>query len=418
MLNIQEQNEVKQILKDLLRIESVQPQGDETLVVQYIQELFQKEDIKIQRVAKEENRQNLIATIKGGAKPPILLLSHVDVVPPQGEWRYPPFSAHEDENGVIWARGALDTKHLTAMEIMAMLKLVRQGKSFNRDIVLVASADEESGSHCGMKFLREEHPELIPTGAFTISEGGGFVILTNGKKFRTCTCGEKGDAAVGVTAYKSEEFNIFDVKTHSSYGMLSAINALSAYKSDETLCKVTQSFKEKTQEQDFECNTLKNLWEYSTKHDLQIAAFDVSYTQENINEDAVIKTGFKFIPGITKEVIYEIYLRLLKGTNAGFNLDSFEEGFESTLNSDFVDNLIDKADKFDPGSQFLPMLALGRTDGRFVRENVYGFSPMLEDLPFGEVLKKVHGVDECITVNSLIYGTNVIYSAINEICFD
>ncbi|MEG0020176.1 MAG: hypothetical protein RR728_06485, partial [Oscillospiraceae bacterium] len=198
----------------------------------------------------------------------------------------------------------------------------------------------------------------------------------------------------------------------------SAINALSAYKSDETLCKVTQSFKEKTQEQDFECNTLKNLWEYSTKHDLQIAAFDVSYTQENINEDAVIKTGFKFIPGITKEVIYEIYLRLLKGTNAGFNLDSFEEGFESTLNSDFVDNLIDKADKFDPGSQFLPMLALGRTDGRFVRENVYGFSPMLEDLPFGEVLKKVHGVDECITVNSLIYGTNVIYSAINEICFD
>ncbi|MEG0090267.1 MAG: hypothetical protein RSA20_00455, partial [Oscillospiraceae bacterium] len=84
MLNIQEQNEVKQILKDLLRIESVQPQGDETLVVQYIQELFQKEDIKIQRVAKEENRQNLIATIKGGAKPPILLLSHVDVVPPQG----------------------------------------------------------------------------------------------------------------------------------------------------------------------------------------------------------------------------------------------------------------------------------------------------------------------------------------------
>ncbi|MEG0020410.1 MAG: M20/M25/M40 family metallo-hydrolase, partial [Oscillospiraceae bacterium] len=164
MLNIQEQSEVKQILKDLLRIESVQPQGDETLVVQYIQELFQKEDIKIQRVAKEENRQNLIATIKGGAKPPILLLSHVDVVPPQGEWRYPPFSAYEDENGVIWARGALDTKHLTAMEIMAMLKLVRQGKSFNRDIVLVASADEESGSHCGMKFLREEHPELIPTG--------------------------------------------------------------------------------------------------------------------------------------------------------------------------------------------------------------------------------------------------------------
>lgn len=418
MLNKQEQQELKQIFKDLIMIQSVQPEGNETLVSNYLERLLKKEGIQTATCHKDKKRKNFIATIKGNDKPAILLLSHVDVVPPVGEWKYPPFSAHEDENGTIWGRGALDTKQITAMEVMAMIKLKRKGKAFNRDIVLIASADEESGSGCGMKFLREEHPELIPTGAYTISEGGGFVIMQDGRKFRTCTCGEKGDAPVEVTVHKDENFNIFDVKTHSSYKHLDVINSLSAYKSEETLCKVTKRFKEVTIPSDFQNATLKNLWEYSTKHDLQIPAFDEHYDSYNIHRDISVKTGFKFIPDTRKELIYEIYLRLLNGKNAHFDMLSFEEGFESTLESDFIENLIDKANKLDPGSRFLPMIALGRTDGRFVRENVYGFSPLLEDLPFKEVLKKVHGTDECITFASLVYGTEVIYSAMEEICFE
>ena len=58
------------------------------------------------------------------------------------------------------------------------------------------------------------------------------------------------------------------------------------------------------------------------------------------------------------------------------------------------------------------MIALGRTDGRFIRHNVYGYSPLLPDVPFSEVLKMIHGPNERITESSLSFGAEVLYRAI------
>lgn len=417
LLNEKEQLELIDIFKDLIKIQSVQPLGDESKVSDYIENLLNKEGIKTTTLYKEENRKNLVATIKGKEKPPIILLSHVDVVKANGNWKYDPFLAYE-EDGIIYGRGALDTKQLTAMQIISMLKLKRMEKEFNRDIVLIASADEEAGSNYGMKYLRENYPDIIPNGGFTISEGGGFVIESNGRKFRTCTCGEKGDSPVDINIKNTNKSNVFDVRNHSSYKCLDVINQLSKYKSEEKLCRVTERFRDITTDSDLKNKTLKDLWEYSTKHDLQIVSFSKEYDINNIHEDVQIKTSFKFIPGTSKDQIKEIYNSLLKNKDTVINIINFEEGYESILDSDFVENLIHKADLYDPNSIFLPMIALGRTDGRFIRENVYGFSPLLGDLPFSEVLKKVHGVDECITIDSLVYGANVIFSAIEEICFN
>ena len=80
------------------------------------------------------------------AGPPLILLSHLDVVGANAEeWKYPPFEGTIAE-GYLWGRGTIDTKQLTAMELMAMLMLAKQKFVPERDIYLIATADEESGA--------------------------------------------------------------------------------------------------------------------------------------------------------------------------------------------------------------------------------------------------------------------------------
>jgi acetylornithine deacetylase/succinyl-diaminopimelate desuccinylase-like protein len=92
-------------------------------------------------------RGNLIARWKGdGTLPPLLLYTHLDVVPAEPEyWTRPPF-AGEVADGFVWGRGALDMKSVAAMQLMTMLLLKRNPLPLRRDVIFAATADEEIDS--------------------------------------------------------------------------------------------------------------------------------------------------------------------------------------------------------------------------------------------------------------------------------
>jgi acetylornithine deacetylase/succinyl-diaminopimelate desuccinylase-like protein len=71
----------------------------------------------------------------------------------------------------------------------------------------------------------------------------------------------------------------------------------------------------------------------------------------------------------------------------------------------------------DPDCQTAPILLTGGTDSRFFRKMgsiCYGFQPMHSDLPYGEILKMIHGIDERISIENLVLGTSILYHLVKD----
>ncbi len=165
--------EAMDALEQYLRIDTSNPPGNETAGAQFLLQLLAKEGIQARLVGADPKRQSLYARLESGSnEKALLLLHHIDVVPPVvAEWTKPPFSGME-ANGYIWGRGALDIKSLGIAELMAMIDLERRKVPLTRDIVYLAAADEEAGGLRGVKELLEKNPELFENVGFVLNEGG------------------------------------------------------------------------------------------------------------------------------------------------------------------------------------------------------------------------------------------------------
>src|SRR3954471_11747512 len=141
------QNRASQYLLDLLRLDTTNPPGNETLVAEYLKHVADAEGIPCELVGPDPRRLNFIARLKGsGSGRPLLLMAHSDVVPAdRSQWSVEPFAA-KIKDGVVYARGAEDIKSLLAAELAVIVELKRGRVQLNRDVILLAEADEEAGS--------------------------------------------------------------------------------------------------------------------------------------------------------------------------------------------------------------------------------------------------------------------------------
>jgi len=175
--------ETLQHFQAIVRFDTSNPPGNETQVVDYIRTLFDREGIPYQVFAKEPNRANLVARLKGnGKKKPILIMGHTDTVGVQREkWPVDPFGAVR-KDGFIWGRGTTDNKDCVAAGVMLMLQLKRLAVPLDRDVIFLAEASEESSSgpvNVGIDYLVREHwPDI--EAEYALAEGG-FVHSENGK---------------------------------------------------------------------------------------------------------------------------------------------------------------------------------------------------------------------------------------------
>lgn len=165
--------EASDALVQYLRIDTTNPPGNETAGARYLQQLFAKEGIEAKLIGSNPARQSVVARLKSGTnEKALVLLHHIDVVPAAPtEWTKPPFGGLR-ENGYIWGRGALDIKSLGIAEAMAMIELKRKGVALKRDVIFLATPDEELGGLHGCKEILEQHPEAIENAGFVLNEGG------------------------------------------------------------------------------------------------------------------------------------------------------------------------------------------------------------------------------------------------------
>ena len=193
--------EAAELLAKLIRINTSNPPGNEVAACEFLKPLYAELGLNPVVLGPEASRQSIIGRIKAekAEGEPLLLLSHLDVVPADArEWSCDPF-AGEVRDGFVWGRGALDCKNATAVEFTALKLFLQAGHKLKRDIILAATADEETGGEQGMEWLIANHFDLLKAG-FGINEGGGFSVKVAGREVFVCQTGEKGICWIKLTS--------------------------------------------------------------------------------------------------------------------------------------------------------------------------------------------------------------------------
>src|ERR687898_1487521 len=190
------------LLQRLIRIDTSNPPGNEGKAQDLLHELLTDAGFECELAAREPERPNLVARLRGSSPGPVLcLLSHVDTVPADpSDWSADPWSG-ELRDGEVWGRGALDMKGQVAAEVAAAASLARGGwRPRAGELLVVVTADEERGGVHGARWLCEERPELVRCD-LVVNEGGGVAIDFRGRRFYTVALGEKGVARLHLRTH-------------------------------------------------------------------------------------------------------------------------------------------------------------------------------------------------------------------------
>jgi acetylornithine deacetylase/succinyl-diaminopimelate desuccinylase-like protein len=185
------QPELLDYYRSLLRIDTSNPPGNETRAVTYLRGILDREHIPYQVFALAPQRANLVVRLKGsGARKPVLLLGHTDVVGVDREnWRVDPFAGIL-RSGWILGRGSIDDKSHVAVSLMAVLLLHRLKVPLDRDVIFVAEAGEEGTTQFGIDFLVRQHWDAIAA-EFALAEGGQMTERDGNVRYIEITTTEK-----------------------------------------------------------------------------------------------------------------------------------------------------------------------------------------------------------------------------------
>jgi acetylornithine deacetylase/succinyl-diaminopimelate desuccinylase-like protein len=194
------EQETMQHFQALLRLDTSSPPGNEIRAADYLAQVLKREGIPYEVFAKDPQRPNLVARIKGnGKKRPILVMGHTDVVTVDPKkWTFPPFSATRD-GGYVYGRGAVDDKDSVVAGLMLMLTLKRTGTALDRDVVFLAESGEEGAPEFGAQFMIDNHLAAIDA-EYCFAEGGG--VVRSGGQARQANVGttEKEPRPIEVIA--------------------------------------------------------------------------------------------------------------------------------------------------------------------------------------------------------------------------
>lgn len=428
--------EATQYLQEYIRIQTVNPPGNEIEGARFFKKIFDAESIPCQIFEPSPGRGNLLATLKGnGRKKPILLLNHMDVVPVERErWSFDPF-AGIIQDGYLYGRGALDDKSMGIIEMMALLILKRENVPLERDILFLAAADEETGGKWGIQWSIENVSSLKKS-EFALNEGGYIMLNEIGAPDRYEI--SNGQKIVFQLQLKAKGTSGHASMPHSDNPNVKLIHALEAVIKWETPFNVLPMVKEFFQKmapkqpsqerkyfEDIEKAfsdpsfskrlTSNPIYNAMVRDTLSLTILQGGSKANVIPSESSATLDCRLIPGSSKEnFLKEIKKRL----GEEIEVEGKMEGTPippSSLDTDLFHAIQKFASKNDPDCPVVPLLLPGATDSRFIRERgmtTYDFCPFR--LSEKEILR-VHGNDERIALENLKFGTRMLVEVLKEV---
>lgn len=438
-------------LRALIRIPSVNPPdggaevaagrdpfGGEAAAARYCAEVLGDAGIEAEVIELVAGRGSCVGRLRASGattEPPLILLSHLDVVPVDEEsWSRDPFGG-ELVDGVVWGRGAVDMKNMGAMELGVMLALRRSGAELRRDVIFAAVADEEAGGEHGARGLVEQRPELFHdadgrAAAAALNEVGGYSITLEGRRFYTIQVAEKGIVWTRVRTTGTPGHASMPHADNAAVKLARAVTALVADQAHRPtrVLPVVAGFLEALGLGDVAREAA--LGSSAAQVALTVAVDDpvMRRSLDAMLRDTVTPTvlhaGKKVnvMPG-TGEA--EIDVRTLPGTDQEELLAHLQEivgegtsveaivalpAVEWPADAEIVGFMHEALSRADPDATAVPMMITPGTDAKALAQlgiPCYGFAPLrLEpDVPFLELF---HGHDERVPVSAIAFGLPVL----------
>ncbi len=195
-------DEAAKFLSQYIQINTTNPPGNEIKAAQILKDKFLTDGIPATIWQSAPGRGIVAARLRGVGRKrkAIILLSHMDVVPANPkEWSVPPFSG-TIRDGSVWGRGALDDKGPGVIEMMAMLAIKRAGILLNRDVLFVATGDEETGGKQGAEWFANNEKDIYSDAHYLLNEGGAIMVRPNGSEIYAVSVTEKTPLWLRLTA--------------------------------------------------------------------------------------------------------------------------------------------------------------------------------------------------------------------------
>ena len=226
----------------LLRLDTSNPPGNETVAATYLKDVFDKEGIPAQVVGSDPKRGNVVARLKGnGRKRPLLIMGHTDVVTVDpAKWKYPAFSATR-EGGYVYGRGAVDDKDNLTAALMTMLLLKRNNVTLDRDVIFVAEAGEEGSTGVGIDYLVRDHFSDIEA-EYCLAEGGGVTRKGGSVAFATVQTLEKIPRRIELVAGGVAGHGSVPLKTNPVVHIAGAVSRVGEWRPPIRLNETTAAY--------------------------------------------------------------------------------------------------------------------------------------------------------------------------------
>jgi acetylornithine deacetylase/succinyl-diaminopimelate desuccinylase-like protein len=455
-------DELVATLQALIRIPSVNPPdparpNGETLAAEAIADMLRAAGLEPELIEPEPGRGSVHARLRGDGTggEPMLLLSHLDVVPaPAERWTHDPFAA-DIADGYVYGRGAVDMKDMVALELGVIRLLADEARAagldpahdpipgLRRDVLFTSNADEEAGGDAGAKWFARERPDWLHA-AGAVNESGGVSVTIAGRRLYPIQVAEKGFAPYRIHVRGTWGHGSMPRDDNAAV-LAAAIVERLAIPGPTRLTPVMERFLEALADA-LPRDTAATIRGIAAGEPEAEAALDRvcepmyarvlrALIRDTFSPD-VIHAGVKYnvIPG---DAVIEVDCRVLPGTTEDAALAELErrigpdllpvceiesivwgEPVESPADGPLWDILVATLRDHDPDAIPLPLMAPFGTDAKTtvpLGVPTYGFSPLRLE-PGEPYLERYHGVDERVSLDALRFGLPVLYDVVRRFC--
>jgi acetylornithine deacetylase/succinyl-diaminopimelate desuccinylase-like protein len=445
-------DETVHLLQGLIRLDTSNPPGNESIAASFIANILHENGVQPTVIETAPGRGNVIARLKGnGAAAPLLLYSHTDVVPVEREhWSVDPFGGLV-QDGYVYGRGALDMKGIGAMQLAVFLTLARQMQTTptwlpQRDIILAATADEETDTDQGMGILVKRHPDLLRA-EYGLSEFGGYSMYASGKCFYPIQAAEKGTVWMRMRATGRPGHASVPLDDNAVVHLSRAVDKIAKARLPMHMSATARAFISGLADglggaQGAGMRAILATGDQNGSPLLEHVVRDSGLVGElrAITHNTATPTGLiagkkinvipsyadalldcRTVPGFgAAEMIVELRHALGNdSSNITFEVDSASVPLEFSTDTPLYRLISQTLHKNDPNSIPLPSILTGATDAVHVSELgaiCYGFSPM-KFRPGEHFSDMVHGHDERVAIDSLAWGVHTLYQVVRTFCF-